>query len=264
MFFMTKVFNWKFKCSVLLSFILLTSSVVFAQTDVWVRKIYRDGKDLHIEYICKNDTLKGFFEFKEEFNHELSLKKKEINLPYKLAKSALVITGDRLPLEARIHFVFKAKDEQMDFRGSLVVENYPASPLVLTYDLISVLPEPKVEPVATLQETKKDTTHIQKKETNNTPVISEVGIHFRVQLAASTRPMDKSHLKKLTGMDIDVKQDFIDGYYKYTIGQEKSVQEATQLLRKLNADNFKNPFIVAYEGDKRITVQQALLKIKEQ
>lgn len=261
---MTKVFIWKVKCSVLLSFILLTSSVVFAQNDVWVRKIYRDGKELHIEYFCKNDTLKGFFEFREEFNHELSLKKKEINLPFKLSKNTLVITGDRLPSEARIHFVFKAKDEQVDFKGTLVVENYPALPLVLTYDLIAVLPEVKVETVAKIEETKSDSNHLQKKESSNPPVISDAGIHFRVQLAASTLPMDKSHLKKLTGMDIEVKQDFIDGYYKYTIGQEKSVQEATQLLQKLNANNFKKPFIVAYEGDKRITVQQALLKIKEQ
>jgi len=74
--------------------------------------------------------------------------------------------------------------------------------------------------------------------------------------------MDAHKLAKLTGLDLPVKEDFIEIYYKYTIGNEQTIEGAQGILNKLATDNFKKPFIVAYSDGKRITVQQAMAEIK--
>jgi len=86
-------------------------------------------------------------------------------------------------------------------------------------------------------------------------------ISFRVQLAASTTPMDINRLKLLSGLDQPVYEDRIDNYFKYTIGNVTSLQAAQNLLNRVAKNNFKKPFIVAYLDKNRVTVQQALAEI---
>lgn len=86
-------------------------------------------------------------------------------------------------------------------------------------------------------------------------------VSFRVQLAASTTPMDRSKLRQLSGLDLPVYEDRIDNYFKYTIGNETSIKAAQDLLNRVAKNNFKKPFIVAYRDKNRITVQQAVDEI---
>jgi hypothetical protein len=86
-------------------------------------------------------------------------------------------------------------------------------------------------------------------------------ISFRVQLAASTTPMDRSKLRQLSGLDLPVYEDRIDNYFKYTIGNETSLKAVQDLLNRVAKNNFKKPFIVAYRDKNRIAVQQAVDEI---
>lgn len=98
---------------------------------------------------------------------------------------------------------------------------------------------------------------------NQQPTINDPGISFRIQLAASSTPMDKEKIKRLTGLDLPVNEDHVDGLYKYTIGNEKTLAEAQAILNRIATGHFKKPFIVAYRQQTRISVQQALAEINK-
>jgi hypothetical protein len=163
-------------------------------------------------------------------------------------------------------------DEAVLFSGFFRSENFGLAPYEMELETIKfqkqvVLAEVKKEtkinesPVPKNQErslvvNEKPVTNNEEPSTTNALPVS-----FRVQLAASVVHMDKQKLRQLSGLDLPVQEDHIDGFFKYTIGNEKSLQEAQVLLNRLSSAHFKKPFIVAYRQNERITVQQALMEI---
>jgi len=90
---------------------------------------------------------------------------------------------------------------------------------------------------------------VKKKE-----VIRQKGIYYMVQVASSSKKMriTNTRLKKLG----EIKEMFINGSYKYLVGESKSFDNAMSLLRKVKGV-IKDSFIVAFNNGKRISVSDA-------
>ncbi|MDD4488872.1 MAG: N-acetylmuramoyl-L-alanine amidase [Paludibacter sp.] len=83
---------------------------------------------------------------------------------------------------------------------------------------------------------------------------------FKLQITASTKKLNtnSSNLKGLKSLDFYQE----GGYYKYTVGAETNYENIDQIRLDLK-NRFPDAFIIAFLGDKKIPVQEALKLIKD-
>ncbi|MEX6625934.1 N-acetylmuramoyl-L-alanine amidase family protein [Tenacibaculum salmonis] len=81
-------------------------------------------------------------------------------------------------------------------------------------------------------------------------------IIFKVQVSASRKKLRKSSFKGLK----DIESMFIGGYYKYYYGSSPSFSKVKKSLIKARKIGYKDAWVVAFKGDKRISVKEALKK----
>ncbi len=120
--------------------------------------------------------------------------------------------------------------------------------------------EEKKETPAPKTET-KETTKPVKEETKPAPAVKNAEkVVFKIQFLASDKelPLNDPALRELP--DIAVVQ--ANGLYKYLSGNFTSYDEAMTHQSRVRDSGFKGAFMVAYQGYKRITIQEAL-KLKE-
>ena len=81
-------------------------------------------------------------------------------------------------------------------------------------------------------------------------------IHYRVQIATSPTPIERKpeNFHGLSGID----EYFSDGLYKYSAGLTSQFEEARQMQNMLRQHGFDGAFVIAFKGDKRIPVAEAL------
>ncbi|MDA0912448.1 MAG: hypothetical protein O2818_05085 [Bacteroidetes bacterium] len=89
---------------------------------------------------------------------------------------------------------------------------------------------------------------------------SDDEVAFRVQLLATRKSVGRSRVKRIYSFQGDLRSEKHDAWNKYTTGNYSEYQEARNLREDLNVSHdFPGPFVTAYRGEKRITVQEALL-----
>jgi N-acetylmuramoyl-L-alanine amidase len=95
-----------------------------------------------------------------------------------------------------------------------------------------------------------------KKETKPKPVI-----YFRVQFASYKNPKEITS-RKFKDLE-DIRKYKQDGLFKYTTGNFTSYDEALKLLDNLhNQKKYKDAFIVSFQGEDRISLDDALQLLK--
>ncbi len=93
------------------------------------------------------------------------------------------------------------------------------------------------------------------KADKQTEKANEDKIIYKIQLFALERKLSPTN-KEFKGLkDVDYYQE--GNYYKYTYGEENSFDKIEE-LRKTIADKFPNAYIIAFKGDKKITIGEAL------
>jgi N-acetylmuramoyl-L-alanine amidase len=120
---------------------------------------------------------------------------------------------------------------------------------------------------------KPDTLMVQKPKTERTWVDSPMAeipkastqndqIIFRVQIISSPTKIDLTppQFKGLSNVYEYLDQ---DNRYKYTVGESNHPDELIYLQNSLRQKGFKDAFIIAMQSNKRISMKDALQKIKK-
>jgi N-acetylmuramoyl-L-alanine amidase len=108
-------------------------------------------------------------------------------------------------------------------------------------------------------ETKPSSESSASKTATKTDVPNEViksGVKFQVQILTSPKAIKKNspEFKGLTNID----EYLSSGSYKYATGSTSSFKEAKALQSKLREMGFKDAFVIAWENNKRIDLNQAI------
>ncbi len=85
--------------------------------------------------------------------------------------------------------------------------------------------------------------------------INQSGVVFRVQFFtnSSKLPLDATQFKGLK----DVWVYFHGGLYKYTVGNEKTLNASIALQNEMRNKGYKDAFVVVFNNDTRITIEEA-------
>ncbi|MBL4754731.1 MAG: N-acetylmuramoyl-L-alanine amidase [Flavobacteriales bacterium] len=92
-------------------------------------------------------------------------------------------------------------------------------------------------------------------------VVDTVGantVAFRIQIVTSKTKiaLDSPEFNELGQM----REYIAAGYYKYTVGDEHSLEAARKLQEVVQAKGFKSAFVVAFENERRISLADAIKK----
>jgi len=82
---------------------------------------------------------------------------------------------------------------------------------------------------------------------------------FKLQITASATKLSNNHASLKDLKDLDYYQE--GGYYKYTVGAEADYNKINQIRLDLKK-RFPDAFIIAFVGNKKVPVQEALKMIK--
>ena len=117
--------------------------------------------------------------------------------------------------------------------------------------------QPETEVVKSITTHKKDP--IRNTIPNNDPpkkkVVKSSGISFRVQFMLNQKNLSL-HSSKFAGLP-DVRVYHHQGMFKFTTGDGKSVEDVMKYLDMAKEKGFKDAFIVAFNGEERITIAEA-------
>lgn len=115
----------------------------------------------------------------------------------------------------------------------------------------------------TLEELAAVQDKISEAEGENVPSVEakeNQGIRFKVQLAASKTKLSTRHSIYKKYPEVEVYRE--KGYYKYCVGSEKQISGAKNLQGKVRGNGFGQAFVVAFDGEQKISVKEALRKLK--
>ena len=116
--------------------------------------------------------------------------------------------------------------------------------------------EAKTSPVDPTKEPLTKKKDLPAKPDKKTPVlIPHEKVWFCVQVAISPKEIG-TQAKKFEGLS-EVRMYRHEGVYKYTTGNEQTVGDALKLLETVKKKGFSDAFVVAFNGEERITIEQA-------
>ena len=118
--------------------------------------------------------------------------------------------------------------------------------------MVDVPSETKVE---TTEVTKVETTEVTEVETPAEQPVGRLKVSFKVQFATRDTqvPVDHKDFAKVPEVDVY----FYNGAYRYTSGDFRSKQEATQRQAELRKMGFSDAFVVAFINGERATIKEA-------
>ncbi len=115
--------------------------------------------------------------------------------------------------------------------------------------------KPAVAPPATVSENKPG----QPTEIVQHAPQTSVGIYFRVQILATSRPVEAEAYFREHNVPGRIYKEYVNGLYKYTTGSFTSYREARAFVSRLSeTTDIREAFVTAYDGNRRISVREAL------
>ena len=89
---------------------------------------------------------------------------------------------------------------------------------------------------------------------------ADYNVLFSVQIAAHTSPLPKEYLEKIYHGNMEVHEKTEGGWFKYTIGNYDNFTDANALLQRCKVER---AFIVAYHNGEKLTIKEALERIRQ-
>jgi hypothetical protein len=101
---------------------------------------------------------------------------------------------------------------------------------------------------------------------NITPHVTgdQGGVMYRVQVMALQHAVSVAYFVKHFSLKDKIYTEMLDGFTKYTTGKFSDYKSVHDRREEIKGMGIIGPFVVAYNGGKRITVQEALMITKQQ
>lgn len=93
----------------------------------------------------------------------------------------------------------------------------------------------------------------------NTAAKKEGNVQYRVQVGAFRNAIEPGVLSKKFNISENIKSEMAEGYSKFMVGGFPEYKEARNHREDMKQKGCNSAFVVAYNGAKRITVQEALM-----
>jgi N-acetylmuramoyl-L-alanine amidase len=167
---------------------------------------------------------------------------------------------------------FLTNKEEENFLHSTNGQDYMASALYrafreykseiegVTFSQEIVKSKPKTEVIATtvetVLETSKETKKEKKEKAKNTSKEEITGLNYRIQFSTNSQPVEikPENFKGLTEVDEYIS----NGLYKYTTGRFSNYEIAKMLQAEIRDLGYEDAFIIAFNGNKRLDLREAL------
>ncbi|HTB05817.1 MAG TPA: hypothetical protein VK806_02605 [Bacteroidia bacterium] len=116
--------------------------------------------------------------------------------------------------------------------------------------------------------TQSNNTQANNNQTTSADVTPHIsggqGVMYRVQIMALQHAVSTAYFGKHYSMRDKVYTEMIDGLTKYTVGKFSDYKSVHDRREEIKGMGVAGPFVVAYNGGKRVTVQEALMITKQQ
>jgi N-acetylmuramoyl-L-alanine amidase len=116
---------------------------------------------------------------------------------------------------------------------------------------VNIKPNLKNENIGEKVDVEKNNTN--KNSSNDS--INSANVFFSVQIVTSPVPL-KPDSKKFKGVN-NIKEYKDNNSFKYVVGNEKSIKEILKIQKDLINKGFKDAFIIAFNGNNRISIEEA-------
>ncbi|MBK6832558.1 MAG: N-acetylmuramoyl-L-alanine amidase [Flavobacteriales bacterium] len=162
----------------------------------------------------------------------------------------LVISYTTMPaVLVELGFLTNAKEE--DYLQGEQGQDYMASAIYRAFKEYKAQVEGV--PAPTANEAKADSTRVEVRKDPLPPVSA---VRFKVQIATSSKHIELK-AKNFNGME-GVEEHKGQGLFKYTVGDEPTLEQARNVQKTCHGKGFTGAFIVAFKDGERIDLQEAV------
>lgn len=249
-----------------------------------------NANEYNVEVKIKKGNIKGFAKFQEVLPAGFNAKGDKLSgSSFSVADGKLKFVWVSLPTDEElvVSYVLEktssaSADAKLDNGEFSYLENDQSKKIKLPVDVIGTKTETPVQtptvatqPVATTEPVKTEpvttTTEPVKTEpvaTTTEPVKTEPkaavtkkegSVIYNVQIGAFTNAIQSDVLAKKFNISENIKSEMAQGFNKFMVGNFNEYKEARTHRENVKQKGCNSAFVVAYNGAKRITVQEALM-----
>lgn len=242
----------------------------------------------NIEVRIKKGDIKGFAKFQEVLPAGYTAKGDKTNgSSFSVSDGKLKFVWVSLPTdnELVVSYILEktdanTADAKLDNGEFSYLENDQSKKVKLSTDVLGAKTTPDVvktetpvqtptvasEPttqttVATSEPVKTETTSAEPVKTQTSEVVAkkEGNVVYNVQIGAFRNAIQSDVLSKKFNITENIKSEMAEGYSKFMVGNFNEYKEARSHREQVKQKGCNSAFVVAYNGSKRITVQEALM-----
>ncbi|MDF2451837.1 MAG: hypothetical protein K0S26_1341 [Bacteroidota bacterium] len=244
------------------------------------------ANEYNVEVKIKKGSIKGFAKYQETLPAGYNAKGGKTNLSSfsvsdgklkfvwvslpadeELVISYILEKGSNAPAESKLEngeFSYLENDQSKKVKLPVDVFGSQAA-IVATETPVqtqTVAAEPTTQPVVSTTEpvkTEPTTTEPVKSEPKETVARKEGNVQYHVQVGAFKNAIESTVLAKKFKISETIKSEMAEGYSKFMVGNFDEYKQARSHRENVKQKGCNSAFVVAYNGAKRITVQEALM-----
>lgn len=242
----------------------------------------------NIEVRIKKGDIKGFAKFQEVLPAGYTAKGDKTNgSSFSVSDGKLKFVWVSLPAdnELVVSYILEktdasAPDAKLDNGEFSYLENDQSKKIKLPIDIVGTsavadvvktetpvqTPTVAAEPTSTTQVTsnepvKTETTSTEPVKTEAKEVVAkkEGNVVYNVQIGAFRNAIQSDVLSKKFNITETIKSEMAEGFSKFMVGSFNEYKQARSHRENVKQKGCNSAFVVAYNGSKRITVQEALM-----
>jgi hypothetical protein len=243
-----------------------------------------NANEYDVEVKIKKGSIKGFAKFQDVLPAGFNAKAGKTNgSSFSVSDGKLKFVWVSLPTEDEliVSYILEksdlaASDSKLENGEFSYLENDQSKKVKLPVDVIgnktnvvqtetpvqtvTVASEPMTQTVVVNTEpVKTETTEPVKTESKETVVKKEGNVLYNVQIGAFKKSIQSDVLSKKFNISEPIKSEMAEGYSKFMVGKFDEYKQARNHRENIKQKGCNSAFVVAYNGAKRITVQEALM-----